>query len=83
MKKVLILILSLISLNSFSQVKDEPTKIIDSISKIINKHVTFVSWYVENDTIKITQFTSYDNINKRYENYYIKDIKKNYPNQIY
>ena len=79
MKKVLILILSLISLNSFSQVKDEPTKIIDSISKIINKHVTFVSWYVENDTIKITQFTTYNNVNKKYEHFYIEDIKKYYP----
>ena len=83
MKKALILVLSLISLNCFSQMKEEPTKIINSISKIINKNVTFVSWHIENDTIKITQFTSYDNINKRYENYYIKDIKKNYPNQIY
>lgn len=79
MKKVLILTLSLISLNCFSQKKEESTKIIDSISKIINKHVTFVSWYVENDTVKITQFTTYDNVNKKYEHFYIEDIKKYYP----
>ena len=79
MKKVLILVLSLISLNCFSQIKEEPTKIIDLISKIINKNVTFVSWYIENDTIKITQFTTYDNIIKRYENFYIEYIKKYYP----
>lgn len=79
MKKALVLILLLISSNCFSQRKNESVKIVDSISKIINKHVTFVSWYVENDTIKITQFTTYDNVNKKYEHFYIEDIKKYYP----
>jgi len=79
MKKALILILSLISLNCFSQIKEEPTKIIDLISKIINKNATFVSWHIENDTIKITQFRTYDNITKRYEDFYIEYIKKYYP----
>ena len=79
MKKVLILVLSLISLNCFSQKKDESSTIIDSVSKIINKNVTFVSWYVENDTIKITQFTTYDKVKKMYEHFYLEDIKKYYP----
>jgi len=79
MKKVLILALSLISLTCFSQKKEESRKIIDSVSKIINKNVTFVSWYVENDTVKITQFTTYDRVSKTYTHFYIEDIKKYYP----
>ena len=79
MKKVLILTLSLISLNCFSQKKEESTKIIDSVSKIINKKVTFISWYVENDTVKITQFTTYDKVSKTYTHFYLEDIQKYYP----
>ena len=79
MKKILILILSLISLNCFSQTEKKPIRIVDLISKMIDKNVTFVSWYEENDTIKITQFTTYDNINKTYKHFCTEDIKKYYP----
>lgn len=79
MKKILFLSLCLISWNAFSQINGEPKKIIDSISKIINKNITFVSWYVENDTVKITQFTTYDRVSKTYTHFYIEDIKKYYP----
>jgi len=79
MKKILVLILLLISSNCFSQTEKKPIKIVDLISKMINKNVTFVSWYEENDTIKITQITTYDNINKTYKHFYTKDIKKYYP----
>lgn len=82
MKKVLILALSLISLTCFSQKKEESTKIIDSVSKIINKKVTFVSWYIENDTVKITQFTTYDRVSKTYTHFHIEDIKKYYPSLL-
>lgn len=79
MKKILVLVLLLISFNSFSQRKTEPSIVIDSISKIINKKVTFVSGSVENDTIKINQITIYDVHRKIYEHLYIEDIKKYYP----
>ena len=79
MKKILILLLLLISSNSFSQKKIESGIIIDSVSKIINKKVTFVGWYVENNAIKITQITIYDYHKKTYENLCIDDIKKYYP----
>ena len=79
MKKILILILSLISLNCFSQTENKPIRIVDLISKMINKNVTFVSWYEENDTIKITQLTTYDKIDKTYKHFYSEDIKKYYP----
>ena len=79
MRKILVFIFCMISLNCFSQIKKESTKIVDSISKIINENVTFASWYVDKDTIKITQFTIYDNICKTYKHFYIEDIKKYYP----
>jgi len=79
MKKTLILIFSLISLSCFSQTEKKPIRIVDLISKMINKNVTFVSWYEENDTIRITQFTTYDNTNKTYKHFYSEDIKKYYP----
>lgn len=79
MKKILIILLSLISFNSFSQKKDETIKIIDSVSKVIKKHVTFISWYVENDTVKITQLTTYDRVSKTYTHFYLEDIQKYYP----
>lgn len=82
MKKILIILLSLISFNSFSQKKDETLKIIDSVSKVIKKHVTFISWYVENDTVKITQLTTYDRVSKTYTHYYSEDIQKYYPTLI-
>ena len=79
MKKILILILSLISLSCFSQTEKKPIRIVDLISKMINKNVTFVSWYEENDTIKITQFTTYDRVSKTYTHFYLEDIQKYYP----
>ena len=79
MKNILIIILSLISFNSFSQKKDESIQIIDSVSKVIKKHETFISWYVENDTVKITQFTTYDRVTKKYIHFNSEDIQKYYP----
>lgn len=79
MKKILILILFLISLNCFSQTEKKSIRIVELVSKMINKNVTFVSWYEENDTIKITQFTTYDKSNKTYKHFYSEEIKKYYP----
>lgn len=80
MKKILFLIFLTISTSCFSQKKLETNySIVDSVSKIIKKHVVFVSWYQDNDTIKITQVSFYETKEKKYVDLYLEDIRKQYP----
>ena len=79
MKKILVVLLLLISSSCIGQKKTDSLTIVDSISKLINKKVTFVGWYVERDSIKITQITIYDEKKKTYQHLYISDLKKEYP----
>lgn len=82
MKRILFLILLVISSNCFSQIKKESTHTFylpDSVSKIINKHVTLVLYQVHNDTISVVQFTIDDYEKKELIHFYLDDIKKYYP----
>ena len=82
MKRILFLILLTISSNCFSQIKKGSTHtfyLVDSVSKIVNKHVTFVLYQVHNDTISVAQFTIYDYEKKELMHFYLDDIKKYYP----
>ena len=58
MKKLLFFsILSIfLSINSIGQIRNENIPVIKYVDSVVGKHVTFVSWYTENDTIKLTKF---------------------------
>ena len=78
MKRIFVLILLLSSLLSYSQIKKDYSKSIEIVSKIINQHITFLSYTVINDTLKVDQIVYY-NFDKTYIYLYKKDIFNLYP----
>lgn len=80
MKKIFFTLLLLFLFNyTHSQKSENQTTIIAYVESIINSHVTFVSWYKINDTIKVNQFRIYDFINKKFIDFYEKDITEKFP----
>lgn len=81
MKKIVLIILFSLPFVSFSQKTQDEKRIsvINYLESKLNKHVTFVLFQEVNDTIKILQFSVYDTKNKKYINYYKKDVEKLFP----
>lgn len=81
MKKLLLFsILSIfLSMNSIGQIRNENIPVIKYVDSVVGKHVTFVSWYTENDTIKVTQLRIWDFEKKQYVDFYADEIKKLFP----
>lgn len=80
MKKIFFtLLFSILCTFSHSQKSESQNTIIFYVESIIDSHVTFVSWYEINDTIKITQLRIYDFMKKNYIDFYEKDIIKKFP----
>ena len=64
---------------SFGQKKDKDMPILKYVDSIVGIHVTFISWYRENDTIKITQLRIYNFVTKNYVDFYGEEIKEKFP----
>jgi hypothetical protein len=81
MKKIILFLFVglLFSINVVGQINKENAPVIKYVDSVIGKHVTFVSWYTEKDTIKVTQFRIWDFEKKIYLDYYEDDIKRMYP----
>lgn len=80
MKKIFFTLLLLILFNyTHSQKSENQATIISYVESIINCHVTFVSWYKINDTIKVNQLRIYDFINKNFIDFYEKDVMEKFP----
>lgn len=81
MKSIFLIICLFYSSLSFSQKKiNENTKVLNYVESVIGQHVTFVSWYMEIDTVKITQIRIWDFSKKEYKDYDREEIKKKFPN---
>lgn len=79
MKLYLLIGILMISQFVFGQKEESSLTILEYVDSIVSEHVTFISWHVEKDTIKVTQIRIYDYMKKNYIDFYEKDIIKNYP----
>lgn len=59
--------------------KEGEVCVLKYVDSVVGKHVTFVSWYSEKDTIKVTQFRIWDYNEKKYFDFFLEDIKVLYP----
>lgn len=79
-KLILIFIFNIIlSINLIGQIRNENVPVIKYVDSVVGKHVTFVSWYTENDTIKVNQIRIWDFEKKEYVDFFENDIKKLFP----
>ena len=79
MKKIFLILILLFSLKSFSQSRKDYSEPIEIVTKIINQHITFLSYIVVNDTLKVDQIVYYNFDKKIYIYLYKKDIFNLYP----
>lgn len=79
MKKIFIIILLFNSFVSYSQIKKEYSKSLEIVTKIINQHITFLSYTEINDTLKVELIVYYNFDKETYVYLYKKDIFKLYP----
>ena len=79
MKKIFLILILLFSLKSFSQSRKDYSEPIEIVTKIINQHITFLSYIVVNDTLKVEQIVYYNFDKKIYIYLYKKDIFNLYP----
>ena len=79
MKKIFVTLMLFSSLVSYSQTKKEYSEPIEIVTKIINQHISFLSYRIINDTLKVEQIVYYDFNKKIYINLSKKDISNLYP----
>ena len=64
---------------SFGQRNNEETPLLKYVDSIVGSHVTFISWYKKNDSIKINQFRIYNSKTKSYTDFFEGDIREKFP----
>jgi len=79
MKKIPLILILLFSLKSFSQSRKDNSEPIEIVTKIINQHITFLSYTAINDTLKVNQIVYYDFDKKINVIFYEKEIYNLYP----
>lgn len=79
MKKILLIILVLISSVSFGQKRTEGDPIVDYISKKTNLHVTFLEYEQKKDSYRVHSINYYDSDKETYVKLNKEQIKKLYP----
>jgi uncharacterized protein YktB (UPF0637 family) len=80
MKKLILSILFVLTCSIvFSQTKKENFTPLDKVSKKINKHITFMSYSVNMDTVKVNYIIYYNFDNKTYATLCEKEIGILYP----
>lgn len=79
-KSILFFIFNIIlSINLIGQIKQENVPVLKYVDSVVGKHVTFVSWTTDNDTIKVNQIRIWDFEKKQYLDFGIEEIKKLFP----
>lgn len=82
MKKILLIILVLITSVSFGQKRTEGDPIVDYVSKKIGLHVTFLEYEQKKDSYRVLGINYYDSIKECYVKINKSEIKKKYPDLL-
>jgi len=82
MKKILFIILLLVSLDSFGQNKSEGDGLLDYLCNKLDKHITFLQYEEKKDSVRIHRIIYYDSKKEKYIEISQTDIKEKYPELI-